>query len=256
MIFEWLGAPAGRCAWSVERDRARPYCWDALLRALFLSPPEHRVVKLQVTGPVTLCWALGESEPRLEFASAVADWLAANAGGQVAVLAERGFDVVLVVDEPRLASVADFASLSGVWEPLRAVAPAWGLHVCGRAPWRTLERAAPDLLSVDVAGHGLDREGAAARARLLRSGASIAWGVIPTSGAGAATGALAGLGHLLSRLAEAGVDPARVARRSLLSASCGTGANTEDEEHAVAGALARTTALAVGTLTSQLAGRG
>ncbi len=58
MVREWLGADPGRCGWSPARDRERPPAWEALLARLAAAPPPHRLVKLQVTGPVTLARAL------------------------------------------------------------------------------------------------------------------------------------------------------------------------------------------------------
>ena len=49
--------------WSPARDRERPHAWDALLAELDRSPPAHRVVKLQVTGPATLAYALERAAP-------------------------------------------------------------------------------------------------------------------------------------------------------------------------------------------------
>jgi hypothetical protein len=58
MIEEWLGVPSGRCGWSPDRDRPLPRSWATFLDAVVQTRPRHGVVKLQVTGPVTLCWAL------------------------------------------------------------------------------------------------------------------------------------------------------------------------------------------------------
>ena len=93
MVAEWLGADPRRCGWSPDRDRERPRAWERLLRELMLAPPAHDVVKLQVTGPLTLAVALergagrgpGDAALRRE----VAAWLAANVAGQVAALRER-----------------------------------------------------------------------------------------------------------------------------------------------------------------------
>ncbi len=41
MVSEWLGADPGRCGWTADRDRERPAA----------KPPDHGMVKLQVTGP-------------------------------------------------------------------------------------------------------------------------------------------------------------------------------------------------------------
>ena len=52
MVAEWLGADPCCCGWSPERDRERPRAWEAFLDEVSARPPEHGVVKLQVTGPV------------------------------------------------------------------------------------------------------------------------------------------------------------------------------------------------------------
>src|ERR1700742_1105216 len=64
MVTEWLGAESGRRGWAVAR-----------------SPPEHGLVKLQVTGPVTLAVALeraarrtGRGEAVVELAAQIALW--------------------------------------------------------------------------------------------------------------------------------------------------------------------------------------
>lgn len=126
MITEWLGSDPGRCGWSPGRDRERPRAWNALLAELESSPPQHGIVKLQVTGPATLAYALGDDSLALE----VAAWLAANVAQQVRALDD--FDVLLMIDEPalHLTRTADHT-----WDPLRAVAPLWGLHLCGPVPW-------------------------------------------------------------------------------------------------------------------------
>ena len=57
MVSEWLGADPGRCGWTADRDRERPAAWDAFVEQLSAKPPDHGMVKLQVTGPVTLAIA-------------------------------------------------------------------------------------------------------------------------------------------------------------------------------------------------------
>ena len=87
------------------RDRERPRAWDAFLAELERTPPAHRVVKLQVTGPGRRSRARSSARRRparreaLTLARELAVWLAANAAGQVRALAERGLDALLVVDE-------------------------------------------------------------------------------------------------------------------------------------------------------------
>src|SRR3954470_20591375 len=155
MVGEWLGAAPLRCGWTPDRDRERPAAWDAFLSAVARRPPVHGVVKLQVTGPVTLARALEADDRRAApLAREIAAWLAANARGQIAALRVRRLNAVLVVDEPALAARP---APETVWDPLRAVAPAWGLHLCCAVPWDVVERAEPDVLSFDLAVNPIDR---------------------------------------------------------------------------------------------------
>ena len=106
MLTEWLGADPRRCGWSADRDRERPHAWDAFLAAADAGPhPPHGLVKLQVTGPLTLAHALDpDGGPGL--AREIATWVSANTAGQVRTLAERGLSVLVITDEPALELVA------------------------------------------------------------------------------------------------------------------------------------------------------
>jgi len=243
MVREWLGADPGRCGWNPDRDRQRPAAWEPFLASVAAAPPAHRVVKLQVTGPVTLAIALERAgggiatgAPALGLAEEVAHWLAAAAAEQVARLAAVGLDVLLVADEPGLAAAGLAGDDVAVWEPLRATgAAAFGLHVCGPVPWGVVDASDPDVLSFDVARQGLDPRGRRALRRLVGRGGRVAWGVLDPAGtdaadaaAGVAAAAVSGLGLPAGDLAE----------RSLLTAACGTGRLTEARERVVAAALA------------------
>jgi len=234
MVGEWLGADPLRCGWGPERDRERPAAWGALLAALERRPPAHGVVKLQVTGPVTLAHALEPADARAAetLARELAHWLAANAAGQVAALRARGLDAVLVVDEPALAARP---VSSAVWDPLRAVAPAWGLHLCCAVPWGLVDRVEPDLLSFDLAAGGVPQRGAAVLGRLLARGGRVAWGVLAAHRPERAAHAAWRLSAALARL---GTTADAVGDRSLLTASCGTGRLSPRREAEVTAALA------------------
>jgi hypothetical protein len=234
MVLEWLGADPLRCGWTPDRDRERPAAWDAFLVALARRPPAHRVAKLQVTGPVTLARALEPNDARaaIPLAREIAVWLAANARGQVAALRARGLHALLVVDEPALAGRA---APETVWDPLRAVAPAWGLHLCCAVPWDVVERAEPDVLSFDLAVNGLDRRAARVLARHLARGGRVAWGVLAAHRPERAAHAAWRLSAALARL---GASPAAVGPSSLLTASCGTGRLSPRREAEVTAALA------------------
>jgi hypothetical protein len=126
-----------------------------------------------------------------------------------------------VVDEPALAPFGTTGA-EVTWEPLGAIAPAWGLHVCCAVPWDLIGSAEPDLISFDL-GLGLDDRGAAVLGRL---GAHVAWGVLPVD-ADPDTGRAA-------ELLRAAPVPEE---RSLLTPACGTGRVSAARERALARAL-------------------
>ncbi|MDA0163267.1 hypothetical protein OM076_23535 [Solirubrobacter ginsenosidimutans] len=235
MISEWLGGDPGRCGWSPARDRERPRAWDAFLCELDRSPPAHRVVKLQVTGPATLACALARASgtpsrrEALALAHELAVWLAANVSAQIRTLRDRGLDTLLVVDEPAL-HVFGTEDIERVWDPLRAVAPHWGLHLCGPVPWETVTRAEPDVLSFDLALSPLDRSAASALRGLLARGGRVAWGVVqphrPEHGL-----------HAVKRLREALAVVEAGGEQSLLTASCGSGRMSPAREAEITTAL-------------------
>jgi hypothetical protein len=227
MVAEWLGADPARCGWSPDRDRQRPRAWGALLRELRSRPPAHGVVKLQVTGPLTLARALQDAS----LAGAIASWLASNVAEQVEVLAARGLDALLVVDEPGLGALAHgpAGAVAHAWDPLRAVVPAWGLHVCSAVPWDVVEAAAPDLISFDLR-LGLDDAGAAAVARLAARGTRIAWGAVAPHEPDTDFETPGLLADVLARTGVPG-------EKSLLTPTCGTGRMAPRREAAVSAAL-------------------
>jgi hypothetical protein len=237
MVAEWLGADPRRCGWSPARDRERPHAWSALLAELDRTPPAHGVVKLQVTGPATLACALererGSPSARREalaLAFELAAWLAANVAEQVRALDERGLHALLVVDEPAL-HVFGTEGVERAWDPLRAVAPAWGLHLCGPVPWDVVERAEPGVLSFDLALAAPGEQATATLRRLLDRGGRIAWGVIQPHRAENELHGAGRLQHALERTGASG-------EQSLLTASCGSGRMSIQRENELAAALA------------------
>ena len=232
MIAEWLGADPRRCGWSPDRDRTRPVAWEELLLELEHWPRAHRVVKLQVTGPLTLACALDDRDI-LPLAGELASWLAANVAEQSAVLSQRGLSSVVVVDEPALARVAASrtAGLERVWDPLRGAGAAWGLHVCSTVPWEIVDRAEPDLLSFDLGVEPVTRRAAAVLERIADRGGRIAWGVLSphlADGEGVAER------RLRAALAIATGVPGE---HSLLTAGCGSALVAPEREEAIAGTL-------------------
>lgn len=236
MISEWLGADPHLCGWSPERDRERPLAWDAFLDQVSRRPPGHGVVKLQVTGPATLACALERQSGgvpsrsgSLGLAREVSAWLAANVAAQIAELDRCGLEVLLLVDEPALA-IFGAEGAETVWDPLRAIVPVWGMHLCCAVPWDLVERVEPQVLSFDLRVERIDRRAAMALNRLIAKGGKVAWGAIA---AHRQEHAVHGIARL--RAAIARVPAAR--ESSLVTASCGTGRMSPGREYEIAAAL-------------------
>ena len=233
MIREWVGP----CGWSPDRDRERPAAWDAFHEALAAAPPAHGLVKLQVTGPVTLARALDAP-----IARELALWLAANAAQQVRALDALGLDVLLMVDEPGLTDT-DIT----VWDALQSTgAAAWGLHVCGDVPWAVIEAAEPDVLSFDLVRYGISAPARACLSRQLARGRRVAWGVLDPVDPEGVPATAARIAGAVASLATPHLPLARVAALSLATPSCGTGRLAPPQERLVAATLeaAATTARA------------
>lgn len=236
MISEWLGADPHLCGWSPQRDRERPLSWEGFLDQVTRRPPKHRMVKLQVTGPATLACALerqaggpASRADALSLAREVSAWLAANVAAQVAELDRRGLEALLLVDEPALAVFGPDGT-EAVWDPLRAIVPAWGLHLCCAVPWDLVERVEPRVLSFDLRIEPIDRRAATALNRLIAKGGRIAWGAIAAHRQEHATHGIARLDAALTRVPAA-------RGSSLVTASCGTGRMSPGREYEIAAAL-------------------
>ncbi len=234
MVAQWLGEAAERPGWTADRAVRTPAAWDALLDELRARPPAHGVVKLQVTGPVTLACAIdrasvGGPVPDATSASRAAElapWLASGLAGQVAAVRELGLDAVVVVDEPALA-LCGVDGIEAVWDPLRTVGGAWGLHLCCDVPWDIVDAAAPDLLSVDLAFTRVDERAATSLRAIAARGAWVAWGAIAAHRPEHAL-------HGVRRVTAALEAVPETAGRSLLTPSCGTGLVSVERERQVA----------------------
>jgi hypothetical protein len=242
MLQEWLGADPGRCGWAPDRDRQMPAAWDSFILELRRRPPLRGLVKLQVTGPLTLAMALerdcARGQPDVEgLAREIAGWLAAAVSAQVRGLRELGLATLVMVDEPGLMAARRLGATPAVWDALRAAAPAWGVHVCGEVPWILLDVAEPDVVSYDLTRYGCGRAAQGAIRRLMRRGGRIMWGAVDPA-------ALSEPSVIVDRVCAAARAVAGrrwrtedVLECSLLSGSCGSGGVEVEAERAVARGL-------------------
>jgi hypothetical protein len=159
-----------------------PVAWDDFILHLRRHPPCAGLVKLQVTGPLTLAMALERRSSHgrrdmPDLAREISGWLAAAVSDQVRGLRELGLAALVVIDEPGLMAAQRQGARTEAWDALRAAAPAWGLHVCGEVPWQLLDEAEPHVISYDVMRYGCGRAAQAVIRRLMRRGGRVMWGV-------------------------------------------------------------------------------
>ena len=247
MVQEWLGADPARCGWAPDRDRQLPAVWDHFILELERHPPAHGIVKLQVTGPLTLAMALergvgpvgsagsgGQAglADLVGLAGEIAGWLAAAVSDQVRGLAELGLTALVMVDEPGLMAAQRAGAVPGVWDALRVTAPAWGVHVCGEVPWRLVDAAEPDVVSYDLSRFGCTSAAQTAIRRLMRRGGRIIWGALDPAAAEPASCTVARVRAAARAVAGRRWRTMDVLEASLLSGGCGTGGlSTEAERH-------------------------
>ena len=251
MVAEWLGADPGRCGWAPDRDRQLPAVWDAFILELARRAPAHRLVKLQVTGPVTLAMALESAaggDDLCGLAREISTWLAATVSRQAADLAELGLDAILVIDEPGIAAAGLRLTETAVWDPLRASVPAWGLHVCGAVPWALGDAAEPDLVSFDLARYGVSASASPTLARLISRGGRVMWGVFDAVAPQPVQAATRQIVSACASLSD-GLALRRVLAASLVSGCCGTGLASIQDELGVAASLRAAAALVRGGVT-------
>ncbi|MGO9820080.1 MAG: hypothetical protein ACLPTJ_05435 [Solirubrobacteraceae bacterium] len=239
MLQEWLGADPGRCGWAPDRDRQLPAAWGAFILALHRHPPEHGVVKLQVTGPLTLAMALerrgaGGQADLESLGREISGWLAAAVSDQISALGEIGLSVLVMVDEPGLMAAHRVGAAPAVWDALRSVAPAWGLHVCGEVPWRLLDAAEPDVISYDLVQSGCEPIAQTVIRRLMRRRGRIMWGAIDPALVDAPPRVVDRVRAAVRAVAGRQWRTQDVLSASLVSASCGTGGVSVGAERWVA----------------------
>jgi hypothetical protein len=207
---------------------------DAVRRGAF---PQAKALKTQLTGPITLAGLLGArrgDEFTAAFLATLASEVALKAAAQASVLAKAGLPVLVYVDEPALVIVeptqseAMFALVDDVLSSIRSAGARAGVHCCvslapglpGRLGTEIVSYdATPDLVpgpsDIDVLG---DPE------RL------VSFGLIGVNAPSQGTG------PAFSRwlaAASSVADPRELARRTIVTPSCGLGRSTMAEaEHA------------------------
>nr|MBN1229106.1 hypothetical protein [Anaerolineae bacterium] len=208
-------------------------------------------VKAQVTGPISFGLTVTDQDLRSILyndilADAVVKNTAMNARWQIGKLREVSNNVLIVVDEPYMASFGSafislsqeqaIAMLDEVYEAIHAAGGMGGVHCCANTDWSVLLATQVDVLNLDAYGYieNLALYPDALRAFLDRGGV-IAWGIVPNNADifGASPEDIAqrlhdGIEMICSKASTRGVHiaPQEFNTRSLITPSCGLGTTT------------------------------
>ena len=207
-----------------------------------------RFIKGQIVGPVTLTSSIKDHNnmPVInnpDLVEATVKGLSVKALWQVKKLAESSKKTILFLDEPALSSVGSaFSSvqrdravmiLKEVIDFLKEKSDALvGVHCCGNTDWSMIIEVNPDIINFDAFEY-LDNF-LLYRADILRfmdHGGALAWGIVPTATLGGNESVetlFAILAKGLKRLAQWGLDPEMLARKSILTPACGMGSMSSE----------------------------
>jgi len=220
-----------------------------MLDALQNEPGEW--VKGQVTGPISVGLTVTDQDLRASlYNELLADVLvknaAMNARWQIQKLRERRPNVIISVDEPYMAAFGSafislerlqvITMLDEVFEAIHQEDALASVHCCANTDWSVLLSTTVDILNLDAYGYleNLALYPAELRGFLDRGGA-IMWGIVPNNEdifrttPQALAGRLRQGMRLIFDKAQArglGISSSELARRSLITTSCGLGTAT------------------------------
>jgi hypothetical protein len=205
-------------------------------------------IKGQTVGPVTFLGTVEGQDGKsllhdLELREALVKGIAIKALWQVRKLSTTGKKPILFLDEPYLSGYGSaftplerhdvISMIKEVMDYLRErVDLLLGIHCCGNTDWSMIFETGLDIISFDAFSHMdyflLYPE---AIVRFIRKGGIISWGIIPTgeqAGMESAEGLVLRIAEALTKFEKWGLDRKEVARRSLLTPSCGMGTMSEE----------------------------
>ena len=220
--------------------------------------------KGQVIGPISFGLTVTDRTLRaslydVHLADVLVKNSAMNARWQVRQLRRLRPNVVIVVDEPYMASFGSayvslarsqaVGMLDEVFAAIHTEGGLAGVHCCANTDWSVLLETAVDVLSLDAWGFA---ENLALYPdelrRFLDRGGLIAWGIVPNDESIRAVtpeeiaGRLRGDADLIARKADGrgvSISPGELFQRSLVTPRCGLGSTTVEVAEEVLAATAR-----------------
>jgi len=207
------------------------------------APQTSLYIKGQTVGPITFAAGITDLDGKpvlhnAELMDAMTKGLAIKALWQVRQLSRSGKRAIIFLDEPYLSGFGSAFSpiqrhevidtLRIVIDYLRENSDALiGIHCCGNTDWSMIIEADPDIISFDAFEY-MDYFLLYSNeiVNFFGHGGSVAWGIVPTSnftGAELVEDLSSRLEGGLSRVRDWGIDPETLAKRSIITPSCGMG---------------------------------
>lgn len=225
---------------------------EGLHRLLEIAEGPYAAVKGQVTGPVSFGLMITDRRKKPVFYDPVGrDLLVKHllrvAQWQVAALSRLSPNVILVLDEPYLASVGSAILSLGREEVIGCLDEIFdglpgtmcGVHCCANTDWALVLSSKARYLSFDAYEYAdsLLLYPEEVTAFLLRGG-KLAFGIVPTSAEGirreTAESLVERMESILRKFESRGISREAVIRSAFLTPACGLGTLSEVEaEHAV-----------------------
>jgi hypothetical protein len=193
-------------------------------------------VKTQLTGPITLAGLLSVRRGRLAsraLIASVAEVVAHNAEAQVRRLRPLGLPVIVYVDEPALALIEhrDFEGathlLNGIFDRIGRAGGLAGIHCCAVGSPVSLAALTATILSFDATADLAQDPGDTI---VGDGGRLLSFGLIAPSSPSERPGLA--FSRWLAAASCRAADPADVARRTIVTTSCGLGEYTLAEAEA------------------------
>jgi len=236
LITEWLSNYNEEISSHVSDEYAK-----GLYRMIeLINGKKLKILKGQITGPVTFTLSLKDEDGRLVFfdetlREIVLMHLKLKVKWQVEFLRNFAENIVIFIDEPILQAVGTSAYISVEQSEairlirelvsfIKSLNVKVGIHCCGRADWKEILSVGIDILSFDAFSFfDFFKIYKSEIAEFLTRGGYIAWGFIPTTDDLKAFSDEEIIKQAVRKIEELSADVPLIKKNSLITPSCGMG---------------------------------